>query len=536
MKLNILCLDDNLESLHQPLQVYFQRFLSKDSVIPNLQGGVSDSFTINGYGENDIIIEITSNSQNNPEKVKKEIEEVFSFNQFDLILVDDDWGQFGNTIGQTQLLPHAITSLKGTSNQLPIFVLFTQHWDQEKRVDMFCTLMEKYPEVETQITGINKNDSSGFTILIQRIISTKRSQEEIEKLKNELSIQYRPKNMIGNSPAMQEVYKNITVASSTQATVLLLGESGTGKELVAKAIHGQSKQKDNSFFPVNCGAIPESMLESELFGHEKGAFTGASKEKKGFFEKTKNGTIFLDEIAEMSLYTQKKLLRAIQEKEFIRLGGTEIIKFNARIITATNKDLLKLVEEKSFREDLYYRINVFPITIPPLRERKEDIPELVMHFIKKSALENNKDCNHISKNALSLLINYSWPGNIRQLENCITTSVLRCRSSEISTADIPDEYKKINIQAINHDWCPNHIDKKKAIDAIEFLDICENIAILNGNVTQTDLAKALNLSRPRVTQKKGNLIVEIKSLLAHPPNAKRWKNARNSIKKWKGLS
>jgi len=245
------------------------------------------------------------------------------------------------------------------------------------------------------------------------------------------------RGIVGRAPKLCEALSLAYEAARTDITVLLLGESGTGKELLARAIHANSGYQNGPFVAINCMAFPETLLESELFGYERGAFTGAEKTKLGRFELASGGTLFLDEIGDMSLQVQVKLLRVLEEKEFMRLGGTTPIKTNVRIITATNKDLTKLVREGRFREDLFYRINVYPITLPPLRERKEDIPLLVDYFISESALRMKKKINGISPEALKMLTEYHWVGNVRELENVIERAVILCRNNLITPAYLP---------------------------------------------------------------------------------------------------
>ena len=247
----------------------------------------------------------------------------------------------------------------------------------------------------------------------------------------------RPANIIGNSRAMQEVYELIQQVSKSDATVLIRGESGTGKELVAQAIHQNSLRKDKPFIKVNCAALPESIIESELFGHEKGAFTGALTARLGRFERAHNGTIFLDEIGDLSPTIQVKLLRVLQEREFERVGGNETIKTNVRIIAATNRNLETLMAEDRFREDLYYRLNVFPIHIPPLRDRRSDITLLADYFAEKYGRLNNKPIKRISTPAIDLLSIYHWPGNVRELENCIERAVLLSTDGVIHGHHLP---------------------------------------------------------------------------------------------------
>jgi len=253
----------------------------------------------------------------------------------------------------------------------------------------------------------------------------------IEKLYLEDDIRFEQNlgNMVGQSPAFQALLESVRIVAPTDATVLIQGETGTGKELVARAIHEGSPRRERSFVKVNCAAIPATLLESELFGHEKGAFTGALTQKIGRFELADRGTLFLDEVGEIPLELQPKLLRAIQEQEFERLGSNRTIRVNVRIVAATNRDLKAMMEEGRFRSDLYYRLNVFPIRVPPLRERKQDIPLLVRYFAQKFAQRMGKRIDSIPAGAMAALTHYSWPGNIRELQNLIERSVILSRSS-----------------------------------------------------------------------------------------------------------
>ncbi|MCK4464098.1 MAG: sigma 54-interacting transcriptional regulator, partial [Bacteroidales bacterium] len=261
--------------------------------------------------------------------------------------------------------------------------------------------------------------------------------EENLRLKEELKDRFRPANIIGNSSVMQEVYNLIAQVSKSEATVLIRGESGTGKELVAHAIHYNSLRFDKPFIKVNCAALPESIIESELFGHEKGAFTGAVSRRKGRFELAHGGTLFLDEIGDLIPSTQIKLLRVLQEKEFERVGSTETTKVNIRLITATNLNLESLITEGKFRQDLYYRLHIFPIHIPPLRERKSDILLLADAFIEKYSKNNNKHIRRISTPAIDMLMAYHWPGNVRELENSIERAVLLSNDDVIHGHHLP---------------------------------------------------------------------------------------------------
>ncbi len=265
----------------------------------------------------------------------------------------------------------------------------------------------------------------------------RRLQEENTRLQEELRARYKPSNIIGNSKSMQSVFDMIAQVSRSEATVLIRGESGTGKELVAQAIHYNSPRASKPFIKVNCAALPETVIESELFGHEKGSFTGAISMRKGRFELANGGTIFLDEIGDLSAILQVKLLRVLQEKEFERVGGNETIRANVRIITATNRNLEQLMETNQFREDLYYRLNVFPIHIPPLRDRKSDVLLLADHFVEKYSAQNHTPIRRISTPAIDLLMNYHWPGNVRELENCIERAVLLSVDEVIHSHHLP---------------------------------------------------------------------------------------------------
>jgi Nif-specific regulatory protein len=264
-----------------------------------------------------------------------------------------------------------------------------------------------------------------------------RLMEENSRLQEELKDRFRPNNIIGNSKVMQSVYEQIAQVSKSDTTVLIRGESGTGKELVAHAIHYNSLRATRPFIKVNCAALPETIIESELFGHEKGAFTGALARRPGRFELAAGGTIFLDEVGDFSPATQIKLLRVLQEREFERVGGTETIKANVRIIAATNRNLEDLIVKGRFRQDLYYRLNVFPIHLPPLRERKSDILLLTDHFVEKYSRTNKKNVRRISTPAIDMLACYHWPGNVRELENCIERAVLLSKDDVIHGHHLP---------------------------------------------------------------------------------------------------
>ncbi|MFL6215713.1 MAG: sigma 54-interacting transcriptional regulator [Blastocatellia bacterium] len=276
-------------------------------------------------------------------------------------------------------------------------------------------------------------------IRMQRSVEGERRRllDENIHLRQELRERYDFTNIIGNSGPMRLVYEQVAQVASTNTTVLIRGESGTGKELIAHSIHYSSPRSRKPFIKVSVAALPDTLIESELFGYEKGAFTGAQSRKKGRFELAEGGTLFLDEIGDLNLSTQVKLLRVLQEREFERLGGIETIKANVRLVAATNKDLEKAISEGTFREDLYYRLNVFTIFVPPLRERKSDVLQLADHFLEKFAREHNKHIKRISTPAIDMLTAYHWPGNVRELENCIERSVLVCDGQVVHGHHLP---------------------------------------------------------------------------------------------------
>lgn len=298
----------------------------------------------------------------------------------------------------------------------------------------------------------------------------KESEEERESLKMELKGKYSLPNVIGNSDKMQAIFEAVTRVAASRATVILYGESGTGKELIAKAIHYMGPRAKAPFIKFNCASIPEGLLESELFGHEKGAFTGAVSLRKGRFELANGGTLLLDEVGDLPLNLQPKILRVLQEKEFERVGGEKTIKVDVRLIAATSRNVEELVSNGKFRKDLFYRLNVVPILVPPLRERKEDIPLLVGHFLKRFNEENNKNVS-ISPSALRVLMDYSWPGNVRELENTIERLVVMSNAKVVESSDLPINFKlsspKIGIQKESLKAGIEEIEKSSIIQALE---------------------------------------------------------------------
>ena len=321
------------------------------------------------------------------------------------------------------------------------------------------------------------------------------------------------KKIIGNSEKLKEALKIVDKVAKTDATVLVTGESGTGKELIVREIHKKSSRANKPFVPINCGAIPKELLESELFGHEKGAFTHAIRSRPGRFELANGGTLFLDEIAELDVYLQVKLLRAIQEKEFERVGGTRTIKVDVRIIAATNKDLEKEVEKGNFREDLFYRLNVVNISIPPLRERKDDILLLANYFLKKFCAQNNKKVYKLEKKVEQALLNYPWPGNVRELENLMERISILCDNETVTLEDLPSKilnnsiYKEDTKSPTFEEFTYPTLDtlKKLNMNLKQLLDEIENRLIIEAleksKGVKNRAAQLLGLKRTTLIEK-----------------------------------
>ncbi|MFH1061315.1 MAG: sigma-54 dependent transcriptional regulator [Candidatus Omnitrophota bacterium] len=356
-------------------------------------------------------------------------------------------------------------------------------------------------------------DLDELRLIISRSLECSRLNRENRQLKDELHKRYDFDEIIGNSGKMLEVFEIMKKISGTEVTVLIQGESGTGKELAARAIHFNSLRKNNPFIKTNCAAIPDGLLESELFGHEKGAFTDASAKKIGRFEAANTGTIFLDEIGDMSLATQAKVLRALQEKEFERVGSTQSIRVDVRIIAATNKDLFRAVKEGEFREDLYYRINVVNLQLPTLRQRREDIPLLFEHFMHKFNQEFNKAIKHISLEALELLMKYSWPGNIRELENVLQRAIVLAEKDIITKQDLPFYIQcldnEIKIETESVDFSKSLIETvKDIVDDVEKQIIIKALKKTNWN--RTEASRLLKISRKSLfnKMKRCNLLAE----------------------------
>ena len=353
-------------------------------------------------------------------------------------------------------------------------------------------------------------DIEEVRIIVRKASQTLKLQEEVNFLRKEVYKRYGIENLIGKSKAMQEVFLLISRVADTDSTVLITGESGTGKELVSRAIHYNSKRQNRPFVPVYCATIPETLFESELFGYEKGAFTGATSSKPGLFSLADGGTLFLDEIGDMPYHVQTKLLRVIEEKEFIPVGGTKPKKINVRIIAATNKNLEKLVEEGKFREDLYYRINVVPIHLPPLRERREDIPLLVEYFLEKYSQEVGCVPKRVSPEAMEILCNYLWPGNVRELENTMERLVVLFRETEeIKPYHLPENIRKDTGEKEFHFPSPESATLEEAVNSLEKEMILKALEKTGG--VQTQAAKLLGTTRRILRYKMEKLGIEYPS-------------------------
>lgn len=381
---------------------------------------------------------------------------------------------------------------------------------REKWLDTPIILMTAYAAVETAVEALRLGafdyvikpfELDELKLLINRALQLRNMKQEINILHRELSDSYHCDKILTNNPKMMELCRTIAKVAQSHANVLVTGESGTGKELIAKAIHYNSPRSKQPFIKVNCGALPESLLESELFGHEKGAFTGAQMQRQGLFERAHQGTLLLDEIGEMPLNLQVKLLRVLQEQEFERVGGSQTIKIDVRIVAATNRDLSDMIEQGEFRRDLYYRLNVMHLYSLPLRERPEDILLLARYFLQKFSAENNKDIIGFDVSAIRMLENYPWLGNVRELANAVEHAVIMSTGYMIFVDDLPIGFKQEMIQDAavveNSPKMAERLDKpmklKESLKQYEKEIIERALAIYQGN--RIDTAKALGISR-----------------------------------------
>ena len=370
-------------------------------------------------------------------------------------------------------------------------------------------IMTAYSSVESAVEALKQGahdyltkplDFDKLKITLERAMEHTRLKEENRILRENLGQHFDRQNIIGNSPAMTQLLETVAQVAPSEATVLITGESGTGKELIAGALHFNSSRKDRPFVKINCAAITETLLESELFGHEKGAFTGADRRKEGRFFQAHGGSLFLDEVSEMSLTMQVKLLRVLQEREFTRVGGEGSVQVDVRVIAATNKNLVELIREGAFREDLYYRLNVVSMEIPPLRKRREDIPLLVQNFLGTFAAKNHKEIKGFTPQAMGRLIRYDWPGNVRELMNAVERAVVLSRSDYLSEEDFPiiagsDWQNGKPLTDASH----IHFAGDIPLEAVEKATILKTLAAAGGN--KSEAARRLGITRKTLHKK-----------------------------------
>jgi len=366
-------------------------------------------------------------------------------------------------------------------------------------------LMTAYASVETAVSALKKGaydyltkplDFDELKIVIERATEHSRLKKENENLKSRLGETFDRRKLIGQSPAMVRLLETIAQVAPTEATVLIAGESGTGKEMIANAIHYNSPRKDAPFVKINCAALTETLLESELFGHEKGAFTGADRRREGKFVQADGGSLFLDEVSEMSRAMQVKLLRVLQERELMRVGGAEVIQVDVRVIAASNKNLTEEIQKGNFREDLFYRLNVVSLPVPPLRERKEDIPMLIQHFLQSFAEKNNKTITGFTPKALEKILSYNWPGNIRELMNAVERAVVLTRNDFVDIGDLalmaetPDNERERQ---------SDKTTKNLSLEDVEKQSILKTLDACSGN--KSEAARLLGITRKTLRSK-----------------------------------
>jgi DNA-binding NtrC family response regulator len=387
---------------------------------------------------------------------------------------------------------------------------------RERDPELAVIMITAYGTVENAVAAMQGGatnfiqkpwDNEKLLADIRAVVARRRAEEELIQAKRALKERYNFEHIIGKGDAMLRIFDLVAQVAPTRSTVLLQGESGTGKELIAKAIHMNSPRKDRPFVPVNTGSMPADLLESILFGHVKGAFTSAIASKKGLFEIADRGTIFLDEIGTMSLETQAKILRVLQDRKFMHLGGVQELQVDVRIIAATNVDLQAMVREGRFREDLYYRLNVITIDLPPLRGRKEDIPLLVDHFVQKFAAENERPVRQVAPEALRILMDYSWPGNVRELENVMERAVVLSSGPTVTLELLPDHIsgRGQGLPVLEHRPDASLFD---IIEECERRIIADMLEKCNGN--QTEAAERFHIPLSTLNQKIKRLNIEIR--------------------------
>ncbi len=337
-------------------------------------------------------------------------------------------------------------------------------------------------------------DIEELRLVVIKVLTTQELEQEVRYLRAQVANSYSFHNLVGKSPAMREIYSKIEQIADTHATVLITGESGTGKELVARALHYNSARKDRPFIAINCASIPDTLIESELFGHEKGSFTGALARRVGKVELAHSGTLFLDEVGDLGPPTQAKVLRFLQEREFVRVGGSETIKVDVRIVAATNKVLEDLIRREAFREDLYYRINVISLHLSPLRDRREDIPYLAKHFLGKRLEAEKRAPLEISKEAMEILTRYHWPGNVRELENVLEQAIVWCRGATITPEHLPMTLRaNVSEALLREHTLGGDLSLEKAVQEFERELLLE--ALMRTGYVQTHAATMLGITR-----------------------------------------
>lgn len=366
-------------------------------------------------------------------------------------------------------------------------------------------IMTAYSSVETAVEALKKGaydyltkplDFDELRLAMERAMDHRLLREENRLLRETLSGQFDRQNIIGRSRAMEKLLETVAQVAPSEATVLIAGESGTGKELIAGAIHFNSNRREGPFVKMNCAAVTETLLESELFGHEKGAFTGAHRRKEGRFRQADGGSLFLDEVSEMSLAMQAKLLRVLQEWEIVRVGGEEVIAVDVRVIAATNKDLIEEIQAGRFREDLYYRLNVVTLTVPPLRDRREDIPLMAQHFLETFSKKNHKDIKGFAPQAMDRLVKYHWPGNVRELMNVVERAVVLSRSEYLDLEDLPLP----GSEEPGEETAPGPLELSGVpLEEVEKMTILQTLEATGGN--KSEAARRLGITRRTLHQK-----------------------------------
>lgn len=451
--------------------------------------------------------------------------------QAHIVVVDDDHGvrevlyhlliQEGYQVTVVPDGPSAIQAVKDTVVQVVIADLRLPGMDGLQVLERVTQLdakivgivMTGYGTIDSAVKAMKAGafdfitkpfDADAVSIVVNKALEFQRLRQENVLLRKTVRDQYRMEHLIGNSDAMRNLLQFIDKVADSDSTILILGESGTGKELIARTIHYNSARRDHPLVPVNCGAIPENLLESELFGHEKGAFTGAVNARMGRFEMAHGGTLFLDEVGEMSLALQVKLLRVLQERCFERVGGTKTIGVDVRILAATNQDLEVAVQEKRFRKDLFYRLSVIPVTIPPLRERLSDIPQLIEHFIARFNEMKQASVGEVDREAMDYMLHYQWPGNIRELENLVERLIVLKKTGTIMPGDLPDKVLRSLPAPVSRLEEPLSLNGT-GIDLVRELERHENRLIVEAmrraNGVTSKAAQLLHVNRTTLVEK-----------------------------------